>query len=78
MSITERLQELRTQIDLEQNPIKKREMLEQLLQIVEERFNRLLQLLDKEENPERLRVLATELSEIIKERKGRARAAGSH
>jgi hypothetical protein len=69
ISITDRLHELRTQIALEQNPIKKQELLEQLLELVQERFLQLIQMVAKEENPERLRVLTTELDEIIEERK---------
>ena len=73
MSITERLRKLRTQVALEQNPIKKHEMLEQLLQLLQECFClfQLLQLLDNEESPKRLRLLTTEPNEIIEERKAR-------
>ena len=69
ISIAERLRELRTQVALEQNPIKKQEMLEQLLQLVQEPFFQLIQMVAKEENPERLRVLTAELNEIIEERR---------
>lgn len=59
------LRELQSQLALEQDPVKKQVIQEQLLDLVQQGFVDLVLMVAKEGDPDRLRVLVDQLNEII-------------
>lgn len=70
--IIERLQELQRKHELEPDPCKKRDILEQILALVNVGWEQLFSTLSKEENPRQLLLLIEELNPV-EERQDRSR-----
>jgi hypothetical protein len=68
----DRLRELQSKLSLEDDPVRKQELQEQFLELVQDRFFELVLGITEESDPERLRVLVAELDEIIEDRRDQA------
>jgi hypothetical protein len=66
--VVERLQELQRKYALEQDPNKKRDILEQILALIQVGWEQLFSALSKEEDPHQLLLLVAELNRVFEER----------
>lgn len=64
-----RLRELRSEFCREQDPVKRQQILDELLLLIEERWRHLLGLIAEEHNPLQLRAMIMELNAILQERR---------
>ena len=69
MSHLNRLREIRAALCSEQDPVKRQEILDCLLSLIEERWRQLLGLVAEEHDPAELRSMIRELSTILSERR---------
>ncbi|MBZ5644617.1 MAG: hypothetical protein LAO19_17815 [Acidobacteriia bacterium] len=66
--VVERVQELQRKYALEQDPNKKRDILEQILALIQVGWEQLFSALSNEENPHQLLLLVAELNRVFEER----------
>lgn len=64
-----RLRQLRAQFCVEQDPVKRQQILDHLLALIEEKWTHLLGLIADEHDPAELRAMIVELNTILEERK---------